>query len=98
MLAGLQQRMRAGGADALPVRRPGEEDAVIGAVGPLAPAVENAEDDGAGTLGLAHLCHRARKSGWCGNGRRQSTVPTEWPGRLFSAIAAVARRGRAVTS
>ena len=54
VLARLQLRVRAVRHEAVPIRRPGQEDGVVVAVGALAPAVQDAQDDGTGTTRLRH--------------------------------------------
>jgi len=47
--------MRAGRKEAMPVWRLCQLDAVVGAIGAMAPAVQDAEHDGAGRVGRAHI-------------------------------------------
>jgi hypothetical protein len=59
MLARLQLGMRAGLDEFVPMGRVGVEDGIIGLVGALTPAIENAEDNGAwdkviGNLTIGH--------------------------------------------
>ena len=53
-IARLHMGVRCGPNEAVPIRGLGESDAVVGAVGALAPTIENAQDDGAGTGRIRH--------------------------------------------
>jgi hypothetical protein len=61
MLAGLQFGMRARLKEFVPVRRVRVEDGVVGLVGALAPAIENAKDDRARNVTVGHRQPYKRK-------------------------------------